>query len=1156
MKQTLWKRSLSAFLAVCMLFPSYVVQATETNPSPVELKAISYTDTSDNSSKDKSFSVSVTLDLGSDGVAGSGEMSLAVSGVTEEDNTTTYTYKITGIPTPTTTVTTQEFDKWTVSGGTVSNGSYSFDSTDTSPSITLTAVWKAVVKDTVTIKFNANGGTLASGTSDQTFTSGGKLTSLPTEPTRQDYDFDGWYESDSFTGSQVTTSTTFSQNTTLYAKWTAVAVDKGYTITFKDGTDELDTLVTSVPGTTGGNATLSTLPTTNPTKTGYTFKGWYTSATGGTEVTTATTFDKDTTVYAQWTTAATYTVTFDANGGTIGTASSTTATTGTDGTLSTQPSDPTRTGYTFLGWYTAGTGGTEVTTDYEFTKNTTVYAQWSNDNEYTVTFNLNDGGDSSTSKVSSQETSSQKLSSLPAPTRTGYAFSSWNSQTSGNGDSITTSTEFDDDDTVYAQWIKLYLITFDLNGGTMPTGTGVESYTTSSFKLSSLPSPTKTDNGFVGWYYEKQTDDTDYDDDDVTKVTTSSVFTSNTTIYAHWSDNVVEEISVYSSPQVNYDIGDKINLDDLVIKQTWTDDTTNTVSFSKFSERFEVAPSTSTALVSTNTYMTITYTDEFDKEHLLRLSITVGDGSHVFSGTVVNYSNLSVASAKLTLSQGGTIKYSTTTDASGIYSFKGTTAGTYQLDISYGDHNLAYTVTIVQDEDQELNITLTDYSINTDTAFGTSPLLHVNGLVSLAKYYATSDSEDISIDFYASNIVSDEEKDLVLYNMSSADYLVSTFDISITMSHTEDGEVYNTNLSNLPTYVNFTLEIPEDYEDRDTYYVYRLHDNIVEKLTTTANSSGEKITVNDDNTVTVQAKYFSTYALAIQVGEDDDLEEQDTTGKTLTLLKVVNDQESTTVNYGGTVVATDYKPAYGTTVYIDIGANTGYTCTDVFAFDSTGEEVELSRTSTGRFYFKQGYYPVEVTVKFLGTTADTMPEDYNIFPDIPNGEYYTFAVNRMAELELMVGTNGYFRPYDTCSRGMIAVVLYSMAGRPAFTPSGSFTDVSPGDWYYTAVLWAQEAGIIGGYPDGSFRPDNSVTRQEQALMFYKYACFMPSIDTTSYVADSGYSDAYSIASWAEEAIHWVTAKKLFAGANNNFMPNDVSIRCNLAVSLLGLYNLG
>mgnify|MGYP000478346638 CR=1 FL=1 len=148
---------------------------------------------------------------------------------------------------------------------------------------------RSVTAETVTITFNANGGSCS--TSSSKIIKGGSLSSLPTA-TRSGYTFDGWYTSG---GTKVTTSSKFSADNTLTARWTAVATKVKVTFNANGGS----CLTGSTEISKGGK--LSSLPTA--TRSGYTFDGWYTAASGGTKISTSTTFSANTTVYAHWTVA-------------------------------------------------------------------------------------------------------------------------------------------------------------------------------------------------------------------------------------------------------------------------------------------------------------------------------------------------------------------------------------------------------------------------------------------------------------------------------------------------------------------------------------------------------------------------------------------------------------------------------------------------------------------------------------------------------------------------------------------------------------------------------------------------------------------------------------------------------------------------------------
>jgi len=142
---------------------------------------------------------------------------------------------------------------------------------------------------------------------------------------------------------------------------------KKYTIRFNANGG----MVSPTSDTTSTDDRLATLPM--PTRNGYSFNGWFTESTGGTEVDTSTVFTGNTTVYAQWT-AIVYNITFNANGGTV---STTSGTTDTDGNLIGSLPTPTLSDYIFYGWFTESSGGSMVRNEYTvFSANDTIYAHW------------------------------------------------------------------------------------------------------------------------------------------------------------------------------------------------------------------------------------------------------------------------------------------------------------------------------------------------------------------------------------------------------------------------------------------------------------------------------------------------------------------------------------------------------------------------------------------------------------------------------------------------------------------------------------------------------------------------------------------------------------------------------------------------------------
>jgi uncharacterized repeat protein (TIGR02543 family) len=222
-----------------------------------------------------------------------------------------------------------------------------------------------------------------------------------------------------------------------------------YTITFNvNGGNALN----PATATTGPNGRLTSLPT--PTRSGHTFDGWFTAATGGTAVNTNTVFNSNTTIFARWTvTATTYNITLNVNGGDA--INPSTLTTGTNGRLTNLPT-PTRSGHSFNGWFTAATGGTVVNTNTVFTANATIFAQWTATtvNTRTVTYNINGGTGTTPASQTVNAGSSVALANGTGFTRSGFTFGGWNTNQAGTGTNYNAGTSFTPtaNVTLFARW--------------------------------------------------------------------------------------------------------------------------------------------------------------------------------------------------------------------------------------------------------------------------------------------------------------------------------------------------------------------------------------------------------------------------------------------------------------------------------------------------------------------------------------------------------------------------------------------------------------------------------------------------------------------------------------------------------------------------------
>ncbi|MCM3174874.1 InlB B-repeat-containing protein [Paenibacillus sp. MER 99-2] len=299
----------------------------------------------------------------------------------------------------------------------------------------------------------------------------------PTAPTRTGYTFIGWYSDVARTQSFNFENTAITTDTQLYAGWRL----NQYTVSFDSSGG---TAIANIPVNHG----LTISEPTAPTRTGYTFNGWFTDV-GRIHLFRFenTAITQNTQLYAEWFLNH-YTVSFNSSGGTA-----VADVPVNHGSTLSAPTAPTRTGYTFTGWF-SDPSRTQLFnfSSTEITGNTQLYAGWSI-NQYTVSFNSVGGTAVSDVPVTYGST----ISAPTAPTRTGYTFTSWYSDAEQTqlfnfaNTPITTNTQ------LYAGWnINQYSVSFDSNGGTAVADRQIDYGTL----LSEPTAPTLTGYTFGGWY--------------------------------------------------------------------------------------------------------------------------------------------------------------------------------------------------------------------------------------------------------------------------------------------------------------------------------------------------------------------------------------------------------------------------------------------------------------------------------------------------------------------------------------------------------------------------------------------------------------------------------------------------------------------------------
>ena len=233
----------------------------------------------------------------------------------------------------------------------------------------------------------------------------------------------------------------------------------------------------------------------------------------------------------------------------------------------------------------------------------------------------------------------------------------------------------------------------------------------------------------------------------------------------------------------------------------------------------------------------------------------------------------------------------------------------------------------------------------------------------------------------------------------------------------------------------------------------------------------------------------------------------------------------TTVGDNGTIDVDRYATE-GDKVTITVSPDEAYML-DEMTITSGGKDVEVTDNGDGTYTFTMPRGDVKIEVTFAEDPnweeGPAMP-----FVDVNEGDWFYDVVLYAYENGLMTGTSAdTFAPNTATTRGMIVSMLARLEGVTSAESAG-FVDVADSDWYATAVNWAASEGIVNGFEDDTFRPNDVITREQMAAILYNYADYK-GYDVSARADLSDYADAASISSWAEDVLAWANAEGLING---------------------------
>ena len=272
---------------------------------------------------------------------------------------------------------------------------------------------------------------------------------------------------------------------------------------------------------------------------------------------------------------------------------------------------------------------------------------------------------------------------------------------------------------------------------------------------------------------------------------------------------------------------------------------------------------------------------------------------------------------------------------------------------------------------------------------------------------------------------------------------------------------------------------------------------------------------------------------------------------------------SNAIKNGSITVSSD-SSRKGETITITVKPQNGYELYSITALDEQDKELKLTEKQNNQYTFVMPSSDVFIKAEFTQTVSQTPPTNTNNstnnntsfenivlpFTDVNAYDWYYNSVKYVYANNMMSGTDTtIFSPNITTTRAMIVTILHRLDGKPAATAS-NFMDVEQNQYYTNAVAWASANGIVSGYGNGNFGPNDTITREQMAAILYRYAQYK-GYDTTQKNNLSNYIDAKDINAYAVEALQWANQVGMITGVTDTtLVPNGSATRAQVSSILM------
>ncbi len=253
---------------------------------------------------------------------------------------------------------------------------------------------------------------------------------------------------------------------------------------------------------------------------------------------------------------------------------------------------------------------------------------------------------------------------------------------------------------------------------------------------------------------------------------------------------------------------------------------------------------------------------------------------------------------------------------------------------------------------------------------------------------------------------------------------------------------------------------------------------------------------------------------------------------------------------GGTITISPKTANKDKIVTITAVPDEGYKLDTLSVSDKNGNQIEFTKKTDTEYTFKMPASKVTVNATFSKVIAAPKPSSM-LLTDVSENAWYYNAVKYVYENGMMQGISDIeFAPTEAMNRAMIVTVLHRLENTPETTSTNQFADVESNQWYTDSVQWAFENDIVNGYSSDRFVPMDNVTREQLAVILYNYTNYKGG--NTDIVGDlTAFQDADNTSNWAKNAISWAVSAGLLSGKGDGILdPKGTATRAEVAQILM------